>query len=87
MLKRLFSHYIADEVRPMLRLAAPLVLAEVGWMSMIIVDTIMVGRQSNSAVAIAADLLNHMQFLTIRRYLSLVFTVLVTLLLVLAIWL
>jgi MATE family multidrug resistance protein len=54
MLKRLFSHYIADEVRPMLRLAAPLVLAEVGWMSMIIVDTIMVGRQSNSAVAIAS---------------------------------
>jgi MATE family multidrug resistance protein len=54
MLKRLFSHYIAEEVRPMLRLAAPLVLAEVGWMSMIIIDTIMVGRQSNSAVAIAA---------------------------------
>jgi MATE family multidrug resistance protein len=54
MLKRLFSHYVADEVRPMLQLAAPLVLAEVGWMSMIVVDTIMVGRQSNSAVAIAA---------------------------------
>lgn len=54
MLKRLFLHDIAEEVRPMLRLAAPLALAEVGWMSMVIVDTIMVGRQSNSAVAIAA---------------------------------
>ncbi len=38
-------------------------------------------------VAVAADRLNHMQFLTIRRYLSLVFVVLVALLLVLAIWL
>ncbi|HSQ03266.1 MAG TPA: MATE family efflux transporter, partial [Burkholderiales bacterium] len=54
MLKRLFSHYIADEVRPMLRLAMPLVMAEIGWTTMAIVDTIMVGRQANSAVAIAA---------------------------------
>jgi formate hydrogenlyase subunit 3/multisubunit Na+/H+ antiporter MnhD subunit len=38
------------------------------------------------AVGYAADRLNHLQFLTIRRYLSLVFTTLVTLLLVLAIW-
>src|SRR5580700_5048568 len=54
MLKRLFSHYIADEVRPMLRLAIPLVLAELGWMSMGVVDTMMVGRQTESAVAIGA---------------------------------
>ncbi len=54
MLKRLFSHYIAEEARPMMRLAAPLVLAELGWMSMVIVDTIMVGWQRGSAVAIAA---------------------------------
>jgi NADH:ubiquinone oxidoreductase subunit 5 (subunit L)/multisubunit Na+/H+ antiporter MnhA subunit len=39
------------------------------------------------AVGSAADRLNHLQFLTIRRYLSLVFLVLVVLLLVLAIWL
>jgi hydrogenase-4 component B len=39
------------------------------------------------AVAFAADRLNHLQFLTIRRYLSLVFGALITLLLVLAIWL
>jgi formate hydrogenlyase subunit 3/multisubunit Na+/H+ antiporter MnhD subunit len=38
-------------------------------------------------VAFAAERLNHLQFLTIRRYLSLVFVALVSLLLVLAIWL
>ena len=38
------------------------------------------------AVGYAADRLNVLQFLTIRRYLSLVFLALVTLLLVLAIW-
>ncbi len=38
------------------------------------------------AVGHAADRLNRLQFLTIRRYLSLVFATLVTLLLVLAIW-
>jgi len=38
------------------------------------------------AVGFSADLLNRLQFLTIRQYLSLVFTTLVTLLLVLAIW-
>jgi NADH:ubiquinone oxidoreductase subunit 5 (subunit L)/multisubunit Na+/H+ antiporter MnhA subunit len=38
------------------------------------------------AVNFAADRLNHLQFLTIRRYLSLVFLALVILLLVLAIW-
>src|SRR3954453_6625585 len=37
-----------------LRLALPLFLAEVGWMSMGIVDTIMVGRLPDSALAIGA---------------------------------
>lgn len=54
MLRRLFSHYIAEEVRPMLHLAIPLVLAELGWMFMGVVDTMMVGRQADSAVAIGA---------------------------------
>src|SRR6266849_5178125 len=36
------------------RLALPLIIAEVGWMSMGIVDTIMVGRLPDSAVAIGA---------------------------------
>jgi hydrogenase-4 component B len=38
------------------------------------------------AVAFAADRLNHLQFLTIRQFLSLVVAALVLLLLVLAIW-
>src|SRR6266571_5286767 len=37
-----------------LRLALPLIFAEVGWMSMGVVDTIIVGRLPNSAVAIGA---------------------------------
>ena len=39
------------------------------------------------AVSLSAQTLNHLQFLTIRRYLSLVFLALVLLLLVLALWL
>ena len=39
-----------------------------------------------TAVGITADRLNHLQFLTIRQFLSLVFAALVLLLLVLAIW-
>jgi MATE family multidrug resistance protein len=39
---------------PTLRLALPLVFAELGWMSMGVVDTIMVGRLPNSAIAIGA---------------------------------
>jgi MATE family multidrug resistance protein len=42
------------EIRPTLRLALPLVLAELGWMSMAIVDTMMVGRLPDSAAAIGA---------------------------------
>jgi MATE family multidrug resistance protein len=43
-----------QEFPPMLRLAVPIVLAEIGWMVMGIVDTIMVGRLPNSAEAIGA---------------------------------
>src|SRR5215813_779564 len=42
------------DVAATLRLALPLIMAEVGWMSMGIVDTLMVGRLPNSAVAIGA---------------------------------
>src|SRR5271169_4879005 len=42
------------ELRPTLRLALPLILAEIGWMSMVIVDTMMVGRLPYSAEAIGA---------------------------------
>jgi len=38
------------------------------------------------AIGFATEKLNHLQFLTIRRYLTLVFLYLVVLLLVLALW-
>src|SRR5438105_3263691 len=38
------------EFRPMIRLAAPVVLAELGWMSMGVVDTIMAGHFSATAM-------------------------------------
>jgi multidrug resistance protein, MATE family len=47
-------HVFRREFRPTLRLALPLIFAEIGWMSMGVVDTIMVGRLPNSAVAIGA---------------------------------
>src|SRR6185312_6334757 len=42
------------DFRLTLRLALPLIIAEVGWMSMGIVDTVMVGRLPDSAIAIGA---------------------------------
>jgi len=42
------------ELRPTLRLALPLVLAEIGWMTMGIVDTVMVGHLPDSANSIGA---------------------------------
>jgi MATE family multidrug resistance protein len=53
-LKKFFSQYATAEIRPMLALAAPIIMAELGWMTMGIVDTMMVGRQADSAVAIGA---------------------------------
>jgi MATE family multidrug resistance protein len=55
---------IRHEWRPLLALAWPLVLAELGWMSMGIVDTIMVGRLPHSAVAIGAVSLGAILFNT-----------------------
>jgi MATE family multidrug resistance protein len=51
--RRSFSVLRADFLLTF-RLALPLIVAEVGWMSMGIVDTIMVGRLPDSAVAIGA---------------------------------
>lgn len=45
---------VRREIRPMLYLAMPLILAEIGWMSMGIVDTIMVGHLPDSAVSLGA---------------------------------
>ena len=45
---------LRSDFRLTLRLALPLIMAEVGWMSMGVVDTIMVGRLPDSAIAIGA---------------------------------
>ena len=68
MLQRLFLKYIAEEARPMLRLAFPIVAAELGWMTMGIVDTMMVGRQADSAVAIGAVSLGSMVYYVIAIF-------------------
>jgi MATE family multidrug resistance protein len=41
---------LTQEFRPMLRLALPVILAELGWMAMGVVDTLMVGRLSPEAI-------------------------------------
>ncbi len=54
LLPRTRSEIFFSELRPTLHLAIPLIIAELGWMAMGIVDTMMVGRLPNSAVAIGA---------------------------------
>jgi MATE family multidrug resistance protein len=56
------------EVRPTLRLALPLVLAELGWMSMTVVDTMMVGRLPDSAVAMGAVSLGSGVFIVLALF-------------------
>src|SRR5215475_6064449 len=58
----------AAEIRPTLHLALPLVLAELGWMSMAIVDTMMVGRLPNSAVAMGAVSLGSAVFMVLALF-------------------
>jgi MATE family multidrug resistance protein len=53
------------ELPAMLRLAVPLVAAELGWMCMGLVDTMMVGRMRNSADAIGAVGLGSILFFTV----------------------
>lgn len=43
-------HDLRDEFRPMFTLALPVVLAEMGWMTMGMVDTLMVGRLGPEAI-------------------------------------
>ena len=45
---------LRKELRPMLHIALPLVTAELGWMMMGLVDTVMVGRLPNAAVAMSS---------------------------------
>jgi MATE family multidrug resistance protein len=53
------------ELRPMLHIAAPLALAELGWMSMGLVDTIMVGHLPNAAVPLSAAALAQVLYNTL----------------------
>jgi multidrug resistance protein, MATE family len=55
---------VRHEWRPLLALAWPLVLAELGWMAMGIIDTIMVGRLPDSAASIGAVSLGSILFYT-----------------------
>src|SRR5215467_11797451 len=57
---------LRGELRPMLALAAPLVIAEVGWVSMGTVDTLMVGRLGAESIAAAG--LASMIFFTIAVF-------------------
>src|SRR3989442_15919768 len=55
-------HTLRVELRPTIQLAMPLVLAEIGWMSLAIVDPMMGGRLPDSAVAIGAVSLGSILF-------------------------
>src|SRR6202162_1152476 len=61
-------HTLRAELRPTVRLALPLVLAELGWMSMAIVDTMMVGRLPNSATAMGAVSLGSNIFIVLALF-------------------
>jgi MATE family multidrug resistance protein len=56
------------EMRPTVKLALPLVLAELGWMSMAIVDTVMVGHLPNSATAMGAVSLGSNIFMVLALF-------------------
>jgi MATE family multidrug resistance protein len=56
---------IRKEIGPMVRLALPLVMAELGWMTMGVVDTIMVGHLPQPAVTISAAALGQVLYNTL----------------------
>jgi MATE family multidrug resistance protein len=56
---------IRNQIRPVLTLALPLILAEVGWMAMGIVDTVMVGHMANPALTISAAALGQVLYNTV----------------------
>src|ERR1700722_8174120 len=56
---------IRNQIRPVLTLALPLILAEVGWMAMGIVDTVMVGHMANPAMTISAAALGQVFYNTV----------------------
>ena len=61
-------HALRTELGPTIRLALPLVLAELGWMSMGIVDTVMVGHLPDSATAMGAVSLSSNIFIVLALF-------------------
>ena len=53
------------ELPPLLALAVPLIFGELGWIAMSVVDTAMLGRVPNSALALAASALAQVLFNTL----------------------
>ncbi len=53
------------ELPPLLSLALPLILGELGWVAMSVVDTAMLGRAANSSLALAASALAQVLFNTL----------------------
>ncbi len=53
------------ELPPLLRLALPLIVGELGWIAMSVVDTAMLGRVPGSALALAASALAQVLFNTL----------------------
>jgi MATE family multidrug resistance protein len=56
---------IRQQIRPVLTLALPLIAAELGWMAMGIVDTVMVGHMANPAINIASAALGQVLYNTL----------------------
>ncbi len=56
---------IRNQIRPVLTLALPLIAAELGWMAMGIVDTVMVGHMENPAMTISAAALGQVFYNTV----------------------
>jgi MATE family multidrug resistance protein len=56
---------VRQQIKPVLTLALPLIAAELGWMSMGIVDTVMVGHMQNPAINIAAAALGQVLYNTL----------------------
>ena len=59
------SMSVRQQIRPVLTLALPLILAELGWMAMGIVDTMMVGHTANPPLAISSAALGQVLYNTI----------------------
>jgi multidrug resistance protein, MATE family len=59
---------LRSQLRPTIHLALPLVMAEIGWMSMSIVDTMMVGRLPDSATSMGAVSLGSNIFMVLALF-------------------